>query len=48
MFIDHSHLKKKKRVYIYTYKKKIIYIILTYFDHPNKNSIQHDLRIIRI
>ena len=47
MFIDHSHLKKKTCIYIHL-QKKIIYIILTYFDHPNKNSIQHDLRIIRI
>ena len=28
--------------------KKILYTILTYFDHPSKNVKQHDLRITRI
>ena len=35
-------------MYIYILKKYILYTILTYFDYPNKNVKQHDLRITRI
>ena len=48
MFYDHPDLKKCVCVYIYILLKNILYIKLTYFDHPNKNIEKLYLRIIRI